>query len=128
MPEGIADLRLTVKRIATVAATSFLLSAAATTLAQSPERKVHIGILVGGSLTQRGHLEQALLQGLREQGYVEGKNLVLERRYANGNGEQTPVFARELARMKPLWARSKHRVKHKGPVRRDSRADGLTAA
>ncbi len=63
-------------------------------------QKAHIGILVGGSLAQRGHLEQALLQGLREQGYVEGKNLVLERRYANGEVEQTPKFARELAAMK----------------------------
>ena len=55
---------------------------------------------VGGGLAQRGHLEQALLQGLREQGYVEGKNLVLERRYADGRVERTPEFARELAAMK----------------------------
>jgi putative ABC transport system substrate-binding protein len=55
--------------------------------------------MVGGSLASRGHLEQALLQGLREQGYVEGKNLVLERRYANGHHERTPQFARDLAAM-----------------------------
>ena len=53
-----------------------------------------------GGLEQRGHLEQALLQGLREQGYVEGKNLVLERRYTDGQGERMPEFARELAAMK----------------------------
>ena len=86
---------------AIVAATGvLLLTAPLAGHAQSPERKAHIGILVGGSLAQRGHLEQALLRGLREQGYVEGKNLVLERRYADGHVERTPDFARELAAMK----------------------------
>jgi putative ABC transport system substrate-binding protein len=67
--------------------------------AQQP-KTVHIGILVTGSFAQRGHLEQALLEGLREQGYVEGKNLVVERRYADGHRGRTPEFARELAAMK----------------------------
>ena len=63
-------------------------------------KTVHIGILVTGSFAQRGHLEQALLDGLREQGYTEGKNLLIERRYAEGRRERTPEFARELAAMK----------------------------
>ena len=67
---------------------------------QSKDKTVHIGILVTGSYAQRGHLEQALLEGLREQGYVEGRNLVIERRYANGRWGRTPEFARELAAMK----------------------------
>ena len=100
MPKGSGGPRFTMKRMAAIAGTWLLLTAPAATLAQSPEKRVHIGILVGGSLAQRGHLEQALLEGLREQGYVEGKNLVLERRYADSNNEQTPVFARELAAMK----------------------------
>jgi putative ABC transport system substrate-binding protein len=87
------------RRIAAIAAGALLLPTAAG-LAQAPEKTAHIGILVGGSLAQRGHLEQALLQGLREQGYVEGRNLVIERRYADGRVEQTPGFARELAAMK----------------------------
>jgi putative tryptophan/tyrosine transport system substrate-binding protein len=66
---------------------------------QSRGEKAHIGILVGGGLAQRGHLEQALLQGLRDQGYVEGSNLVIERRYADGRRERVPEFARELAVM-----------------------------
>ena len=88
------------KRMAVVATGALLLIAPLAGLAQSPEKTAHIGILVGGSLAQRGHLEKALLQGLREQGYVEGKHLVLERRYADGRVEQTPAFARELAGMK----------------------------
>lgn len=69
-------------------------------LADAQQKMVRIGILVGGSLAQRGHLEQALLQGLREQGLVEGQNLIVERRYADGRSERTPEFARELAAMK----------------------------
>jgi putative ABC transport system substrate-binding protein len=67
---------------------------------QSKGKTAHIGILVGGSISQRGHLEQALLDGLRDQGYVEGKNLVIERRYADGRNERVPEYARELAAMK----------------------------
>ena len=89
-----------IRSIAVTAATALLLSASPGALTQTAEKKAHIGILVGGSQAQRGHLEQALLQGLREQGYVEGKNLVLERRYADGKTERMPEFARELAAMK----------------------------
>ena len=63
-------------------------------------RPTRIGILVGGSVAQRGHLEQAMLAGLIEQGLVEGKNLVIERRYADGRGELVPEYARELAALK----------------------------
>ena len=87
-------------RLAAIAIGALWLIAPLAGLAQPPGKTAHIGILVGGSLAQRGHLEQALLQGLREQGYVEGKNLVLERRYADGRVERTPEFARELAAMK----------------------------
>jgi putative ABC transport system substrate-binding protein len=67
---------------------------------QSKDKAVHIGILVGGSIAQRGHLEQALLEGLRDRGFVEGRNLVIERRYADGHNERVPELARELAKMK----------------------------
>ena len=95
-----ANVSVNIKFFAVIATGALLLTGLPAGLAQSPEKTAHIGILVGGSLAQRGHLEQALLQGLREQGYVEGKNLVLERRYADGRGERTAEFARELAAMK----------------------------
>src|SRR5437763_716396 len=89
------------QRMAVAVATGLLsLTAPLGSLAQPADPKAHVGILVMGGLEQRGHLEQALLQGLREQGYVEGKNLVLERRYTDGQGERMPEFARELAAMK----------------------------
>jgi putative ABC transport system substrate-binding protein len=93
-------MSVNMKRIAVIAIGALLLTAPPASVAQPPEGTARIGILVGGSVAQRGHLEQALLQGLREQGYVEGKNLLLERRYADGRYERTPEFARELAAMK----------------------------
>jgi putative tryptophan/tyrosine transport system substrate-binding protein len=42
----------------------------------------------------------ALLQGMRELGYVEGKNFVLEARYADGDAERLDGLAAELAQLK----------------------------
>ncbi|CAG1008870.1 hypothetical protein BURK1_03585 [Burkholderiales bacterium] len=93
-------MSMNVRHVAAIAGGALLLAASPAVHAQSPDRTARVGILVGGSLAQRGHLEQALLQGLREQGYVEGRNLVIERRYADGRVERVPEFARELAAMK----------------------------
>src|SRR3979409_1315363 len=41
-----------------------------------------------------------LFQGLRELGYVEGQNLVVERRYADGHTERFQGFAEEMVRLK----------------------------
>jgi putative ABC transport system substrate-binding protein len=42
----------------------------------------------------------ALMQGLREQGYVDGKNLVIEARYAEGNADRLDGLATELVQQK----------------------------
>ena len=42
----------------------------------------------------------ALIEGLREHGYVEGKNFVLEARYADGNAERAAGLAADLVRQK----------------------------
>jgi ABC-type uncharacterized transport system substrate-binding protein len=41
-----------------------------------------------------------LFQGLRELGYTEGQNLIVERRYAEGNAERFKEFAAEMVRLK----------------------------
>jgi putative ABC transport system substrate-binding protein len=41
----------------------------------------------------------ALFDGLRELGYSEGRNLVVKRRYAQGNAERFPEFAAEMVRL-----------------------------
>jgi putative ABC transport system substrate-binding protein len=42
----------------------------------------------------------ALFEGLRELGYAEGRNLLVERRYAEGHAERFPEFAAEMVRLK----------------------------
>lgn len=74
--------------------------------AQSPERHVRLGLLVTGTMEQRGDLDRAFVDGLRKLGYVEGKNLRIERRYGDGmsmmehSQEDLSAVARELAAMK----------------------------
>src|SRR5215468_1140578 len=41
-----------------------------------------------------------LFEGLRELGYVEGQNLIIERRYAEGRAERFPEFAAEMERVR----------------------------
>src|ERR1700676_788145 len=40
-----------------------------------------------------------LFSGLRELGYVEGQNLIVERRYAQGNADRFKEFAQEMVRL-----------------------------
>ncbi len=45
-------------------------------------------------------LLEAFLEGLRELGYVEGKNIIIERRYTEGENERVPQLVAELVRIK----------------------------
>jgi ABC-type uncharacterized transport system substrate-binding protein len=65
---------------------------------QSSQRTVRIGVLAGDMIAP--HEEEELLSGLREQGLVEGRNLIIERRYADGRLDMVAGFAREIAGMK----------------------------
>ena len=61
-----------------------------------------IGWLVYGgpfSESSRG-LDAAILRGLKERGYVDGKNLAIEYRYAEGRSERLPELVDELVRLK----------------------------
>ena len=65
------------------------------TVEAQPAKNVHrIGLLSAGSpLSDRANVE-AFQQGLRALGYVEGQNLVIEYRYAEGQAEQLPELVR----------------------------------
>ncbi|MEK6246086.1 MAG: ABC transporter substrate-binding protein [Pseudomonadota bacterium] len=65
-------------------------------LAQQPARIAKIGHIESGSPSNSPHLLAAFIQRLRELGYVEGQNLFIERRYAEGSEERLPQLAAEL--------------------------------
>jgi len=68
--------------------------------AQQAKKVSRIGYLGGGSAELEKVWIDAFLQGLRELGYFEGKNTVVERRYAAGRYEELPGLAAELIRLK----------------------------
>jgi putative ABC transport system substrate-binding protein len=68
--------------------------------AQSTGKTIRVGTLMSGSALQWAFLENALVAGLRDHGYVEGRNLVVVRRYGELNGDRIKSAAAELAAMK----------------------------
>jgi len=66
-----------------------------------PTAKVYrVGFLLGASEQSVASLFGALKEGLRDLGYVEGRNLVFEARYAGGKMERLPDLAAELVRLR----------------------------
>jgi putative ABC transport system substrate-binding protein len=66
--------------------------------AQAQSKIPRVGIIFMGGRDQP-HLE-AFKQGLRDHGYSEGKNIILEYRYAEGNYERLPDLAKDFVREK----------------------------
>jgi putative ABC transport system substrate-binding protein len=69
--------------------------------AQEPAKTWKIGVLASGSRAVNAARDEALRQGLRQLGYEEGNNIVIESRYAEGNLDRLPELARELVEQKP---------------------------
>lgn len=96
-PAGAAGRRALLLGFAAAAAASPL-----STRGQQRPGLARIGILFFGPPAPTG-LDTGMAglhKGLRELGYVEGRNFVLERRYANGRPERLDALASELVRMK----------------------------
>jgi len=76
------------------------LAASVAVHAQQPARLPRVGYLFSFVRSQGEHLWDACREGLRELGYVEGKNIVLEPRWAGGRHDQLPALVAELVRLK----------------------------
>jgi putative ABC transport system substrate-binding protein len=65
-----------------------------------PAGKVYrVGMLSAGPAPGRGRLVEAFREGLRELGWVEGQNIVLDHRFAEGRFDRLPDLAAELVRL-----------------------------
>jgi putative ABC transport system substrate-binding protein len=67
---------------------------------QQPAKSPRIGILAWASAPVISNRVEAFRRRLRELGYVEGKNIAIEYRYAEGKRERLPELAAELVRLK----------------------------
>jgi len=86
--------------LALSAALLALLAAPLAAEAQQPVRAHRIGYLAATGAPAAAHLVEAFRQGLRDLGHVEGKNIVIEYRWADGRYERLPDLAAELVRLK----------------------------
>ncbi len=68
--------------------------------AQQAGKVSRIGVLWSTTASVGGPFMEVFMQGLRDLGYVEGKNVAIESRWAEGRYERFPDFATELARLK----------------------------
>jgi len=79
--------------------TAVLLTATPLAQAQQPGKISRIGILISASATSYSARVEAFRQRLRELGYAEGKNFVIEYRYAEGKLARQPDLAADLVRL-----------------------------
>ncbi len=78
-----------------------LLAVAIIAEAQQPKKIPRIGYVSGtGNATDQGPYVEALRQGLQNLGYVDGKNIVIEFRGAEGKLDRIPSFINELVKLK----------------------------
>jgi putative ABC transport system substrate-binding protein len=80
--------------------TAMLFALCVAARAQQSAKIPRIGFLYAGSPSGQLARAQAFRQGLRELGYVEGKNIVIEYRYAEGKYDRLPGLVAELVHLK----------------------------
>ncbi len=88
------------KKITVLTFCAMLFALCVPVAAQQPAKVPRIGYLTGASLSSQSGNAEAFQQGLRELGYVEGKNIVIEWRGADGNRDRQRALAAELVRLK----------------------------
>jgi len=86
--------RMMASRFAVAIGVCFVVLAA---VAQPAARVARIGVL--GTSDERASSSEPLVEGLRALGWVEGQNIVIERRYTEGDIERAPRLAAELVRL-----------------------------
>jgi putative tryptophan/tyrosine transport system substrate-binding protein len=88
------------RKLGSLALCAMLLALCLSAQAQQPTKVPRIGFLYAGSPSDQLLRVEAFRQGLRELGYMEGKNIVVEYRHAEGKYDRLPVLVAELVRLK----------------------------
>ena len=91
------------KRIVLFVLCCLLLAASFPAGAQQPTKVPRIGFLqrrVAPSPSNPDPLADAFLQGLRDRGYIEGKNIQIQHRYADGRSDRIPSLVAELVQLR----------------------------
>ena len=79
---------------------SGLVIARSVAVAQPTAKVYRVGFFLGATGKAVASLFGALSEGLRDLGYVEGRNVIFERRYADGHMDRLPEIAAELVRLR----------------------------
>jgi len=88
------------KKITVLTLCAMLFALCSSAHAQQPKKVPRIGYLSNTSPSADSARYEAFRQGLRELGYVAGKNVVIEYRYTEGKSDRLPALAAELVRLR----------------------------
>jgi putative tryptophan/tyrosine transport system substrate-binding protein len=88
------------RKIINLALCAVLFALCSSVESQQPKKIAKVGYLAPSTPAAAAHLVEAFRQGLRELGYVEGKNFVLELRHGEARAERLPELAWELVGLK----------------------------
>jgi ABC-type uncharacterized transport system substrate-binding protein len=69
-------------------------------LAQQSTKVPRVGVLIPSTPAATPHIVEAFKRGLSDHGYIEGHDILVERRYGHGRGDQISSIAAELVGMK----------------------------
>jgi ABC-type uncharacterized transport system substrate-binding protein len=86
-------------RVFCIALSPVLFSLCVSVEAQQPAKIPRIGIVSGSGASNPGPYIEAFRRGLRDVGHVEGKNILVEYRYADGKMDRIPTLVSELVQL-----------------------------
>src|SRR5262249_6760178 len=88
------------KKVVCLALCTALLVLSFPTEAQQPKKVYRIGYLSSGNRASEFSRSEGIRLALRDLNYIEGQNIAIEYRYAEGKVDRAPEFAAELVRLK----------------------------
>src|SRR6266508_3806498 len=87
-------------RLSSILIAVLMLAVAVMAEAQQPKKVFRIGYLSSGNPTSESARAEGIRLALRELGYIEGQNIAIEYRFAEGRPDRAPELAAELVRLK----------------------------